>query len=255
MPTKPGLSPELLPALIVPDVHRPYHDKRAWRLMMQVGRALMPWAIVIIGDFVDFYAISRYPKDPIRATHLDREIKSGNKGLDELDALGAKEKRFTAGNHEYRWDTYLKEKAAAMYETVGGVEKVLRLEERGWKYTPYRDADSIGHLNMTHDVDAMGRTSVYKALEVFHHSVVTGHTHRLQYVVEGDALGDSKISAQFGHLADISKVDYKNRVKSKKDWALGFGVGYLDPKSGNAYLVPVPIVGYTAMVNGRLYRE
>ena len=45
-----------------------------------------------------------------------------------------------------------------------------------------------------------------------------------------------------------------NRAKARKDWALGFGVGYYDPSSGYSYLVPVPVVDSTVCVNGRLFR-
>jgi hypothetical protein len=45
-----------------------------------------------------------------------------------------------------------------------------------------------------------------------------------------------------------------HRASAKKNWALGFGVGYLDPSTGYTYLTPVPIVRGTCMVNGELFR-
>ena len=45
----------LEPVLIVPDTHRPFHNKRAWGLMLKVAEPLKPKHIVIIGDFADFY--------------------------------------------------------------------------------------------------------------------------------------------------------------------------------------------------------
>jgi hypothetical protein len=74
-------------------------------------------------------------------------------------------------------------------------------------------------------------------------------------VVEGDATGMATVSAQFGHLLDVNATDYMHKVRARKDWALGFGVGYLNPRTGYMYLVPVPIVNYTCCVNGRLYKE
>ncbi len=43
-----------------------------------------------------------------------------------------------------------------------------------------------------------------------------------------------------------------HRIKAIKDWTLGFGIGYLDTKTGIVYLSPVPIVKGTCMIEGKL---
>jgi hypothetical protein len=55
------------PVLFVPDTHRPFHDRRAWRLFLTVARDLKPKTIVSIGDFADFFGVSSHSKDPRRA--------------------------------------------------------------------------------------------------------------------------------------------------------------------------------------------
>lgn len=251
-------SSRLEPLLLVPDTHRPYHDKTAWALMLKAARQLRPKHIVTIGDFVDFYSVSSHSKDPRRVNQLDVEIADVRIGLDELDALGARHKHYVGGNHGFRLERYLQDKAPELFSTIN-VPALLGLKERGWTYTPYKDSMRIGKVFFTHDVGAAGRTSTFKAMDTFQHSVVTGHAHRMQYIVEGNAIAECKVSAQFGWLGDASKVDYMHRVNVNKNWALGFGVGYLDPASGIVYLVPVPIVPvkgyYTCVVNGRLHRE
>ena len=42
-------------------------------------------------------------------------------------------------------------------------------------------------------------------------------------------------------VGDVRQVDYMFRVKANRDWALGFGVGYVRD-NGFVYLQPVPIV-------------
>jgi hypothetical protein len=74
-------------------------------------------------------------------------------------------------------------------------------------------------------------------------------------IVEGTATGECKLSATFGWGGDVEQVDYMNLAKARKDWALGLGVGYLDSSSGYVYLVPVPVVHGTCVVNGRLFRS
>jgi predicted phosphodiesterase len=247
----------LKPVLLFGDSHIPYHDKRAWALMLKVGRALRPKIIVCMGDMADFYAVSSHSKDPRRSSNLADELAEVRKALDELDALGAEDKRFIAGNHCDRLTRYLQDKAPELFGVVQ-IPALFNLNERGWKYTPYKSDTRIGKIHATHDVGASGRNATFQALDTYQHSIITGHSHRLQFIVEGNALAESKVSAQFGWLGDRTKVDYMHRAKVNKNWCLAFGVGYLDPESQVMYLVPVPIIqvkgDYTCVVNGRLYR-
>jgi len=242
----------LEPILVVPDCHIPYHDKKAWNLMMQAARDLKPKHIVIIGDFLDFYSVSDHSKDPRRALNLGPEIAAGLKCLDELDTLKASKKYYIAGNHEDRLERYLKTRAPELYEFVS-VPELLHLKKRGWRWVPYKDDMQIGKMNFTHDVGVAGRAAVFNCLDTYQHSIVTGHTHRLGYIVEGNAKGEFKLSAQFGWLGDSKSVDYMHKAKVLKNWAQGFGVGYLNPTTGVVYLTPVPIVKHTCCVNGKLY--
>jgi hypothetical protein len=248
-----GESGTLEPMLIVPDVHRPYHSKVGWNLLMQVGRFLKPKHLIVIGDFADFYSCSSHDKDPSRANRLEEELVDVDEGLNDLDSLGAEHKEYVEGNHENRsWRQIIKHSPslAGLVTT----EKLLKLKERGWAFTPYKRHTSLGAVHYTHDVGSSGRNATFKVLDTYQHSAVTGHAHRMQYIVEGNAVGEVKLSAMFGWLGDVDQVDYMHVANARKNWCLGFGVGYYDPSSGFSYLVPVPIVHSTCMVNGRLFR-
>lgn len=243
---------KLEPILLVPDCHIPYHDKRAFALMLKVAKDLKPKHIFTIGDFLDFYTVSSHSKSPNRALNLVAELDAGHKALDELDALGAKHKVFLGGNHCDRLTRYLQDKAPELFGIVS-IPELLKLKQRKWQYVPYKSHTKLGKVHLTHDVGVAGRNSVFKALDTYQHSIITGHSHRLAYIVEGNAVGEFKLSAQFGWLGDANSVDYMQHAKVLKDWALGFGVGYLNPKTGYVYMMPVPIVRYSCVVNGRLY--
>lgn len=202
---------------------------------------------------MDFYSVSSHSKDPRRKERLEDEVASGHTGLSELDELGAKNKIFVAGNHEDRLRRYLQDKAPELFGLVD-IPQLFHLKARGWTYIPYKGHGKLGKLHLTHDVGNSGRNATFAALDTYQHSVITGHSHRLQYIVEGNAVGEFKLSAQFGWLGDITKVDYMHSAKANKNWALGFGIGYLDPATGLAYLQPVPLVKYTCVVEGKLYR-
>lgn len=237
--------------LFVPDSHHPYHDKRAWKLMLKAAQAFKPDIINIQGDFADFYAVSSHSKDPNRKDNLEFEVSAVLEALDQLDALKAKRKIFVSGNHEDRLERYLMDKAPELFNIVK-ISKLFELKQRGWEYVPYKSDTRIGKLYSTHDTGCAGRRAVFSNLDTYHHNVVGGHTHRLAYIVEGNATGAAHVSATFGWLGDSKQTDYMFRIKSARDWALGFGVGYL-AEDGTVYLVPVPIVNYSVCLEGKVY--
>lgn len=248
----------LEPVLFVPDAHHPFADMKAWRLLLRVGRALKPKHLVVLGDLADFYAVSSHSKNPARRASLAEEVEYVGHRLDELDALGARNKLFVEGNHEDRLSRYLSDRAPELFGLVS-TDDLLGLKRRGYTFAPYKHALRLGKLWITHDVGTAGRYAAFKALDTFQHSSITAHTHRMSYVVEGNATGEQKLSTTLGWLGDATQIHYMHRFNVLKNWALGFGIGYLDRKSGVVYVTPIPIVKvgrrYTCVVNGTLYEE
>lgn len=238
--------------LIVPDTHAPYHNQRAWDLMLKAARGFRPQTIIHMGDLADFYALSTFSKDPARALRLDEELKVSRHLRSQLDALGGR-RVFIEGNHEDRVRRYLQDKAPELFEAID-TDSLLKLTENGWEFVAYKDSIKIGAVYFTHDTGAGGQYATKRALEAFQHSVVIGHHHSLAYIVEGDATGEHMVAAQFGWLGDENNADYMHRIKARRKWALGFGTGYLDTQTGVIYLEPHPIIDYTCVVEGRQYR-
>lgn len=245
------MSTKLERILFIPDCHVPYQDKNAFNLMLKAGKSFKPDHVIIMGDFADFYGVSSHSKDPNRALHLKEEIEAAQEALDEVLELGAKNNVFVAGNHEDRLERYLMDKAPELFNFIS-IPKVLGLKEKGFKYVPYKQSYKIGKLNVTHDTGTAGRYAHYKSLDAFQHNVLIGHTHRFGYAVEGNAQGERHVTAMFGWLGDVEEVDYMHRIKAIRDWSLGFGIGYLDPKTQIVYVVPIPIIKNTCLVDGKL---
>lgn len=239
--------------LIVPDTHAPFHHVDGWDLMLDVARDLKPDTIVHIGDLIDCAAVSFHSKDPARALGLQDEIDSARELRGQLDALDAKRKVFCLGNHEHRLERYLRDKAPELFGMLD-ISKLLKMEENGWEVIPYRDHSRVGKVAATHEAGFAGRYAAFRVLDLFQTSVVTGHTHRLQYVVEGDAEGQPRLSAAFGWLGDITHVEYAHQAKARHDWTLGFGVGHTDTQTGHTWLTPVPILENRCVYAGKLYK-
>lgn len=239
--------------LIVPDTHVPYHDKKAWELMLSVAKAVKVDHVITLGDLADFYGVSSHSKDPNRALKLEEEIEETKKAIGQLAALKPKSFVFIEGNHEDRLKRYLQDKAPELFHLVS-TQKVLELSKHKIKFIPYKQSFKLGKMNFTHDVGNGGRFAAHKALDTFQHNIITGHTHRISYVVEGNAQGERHLSTTLGWLGDADAVDYMHKVKISRDWSLGFGIGYLDKKTGNVHVQPVPIVNYTSVVEGKLFK-
>ncbi len=242
---------DLKRVLIVPDCHVPYHDERAWRLMMQVANTFKPNGIVVLGDFFDCYSVSDHRKDAARERSLKRELQDGVRYLKELNDLGAEWKIFIEGNHEWRLPRYLDERAPQLKEWV-----MEKWDEQfaGWDVVPYMDSTKKGVVNYTHDLGKAGAGAVLDALVSFGDNAVIGHTHVMEYRIRGDANGVAHVGASFGWLGDRSKIDYKHQLKCRREWALGFGWAHYRP-NGWTYLQPVPLVEYTVVVEGKLFEQ
>jgi predicted phosphodiesterase len=238
--------------LFVPDTHRPYHDKKLWRLLLRAGRELRPDTVVTLGDFADFYSVSSHDKNPNRAADLQYEVDDVRVGLKDLMSLGATKHIYVSGNHEDRLERYLMQKAPALFNSVK-LDEVLGLKDLGWRYVPYKQHILLGKLHITHDTGNAGQYAHYRAQETFQGNCIIGHTHRMGYAVVGNAAGNPHVAAMFGWLGDLTQIDYLHKVSAMRHWAHGFGIGYKQP-NGNVLLTPVPIVEGACIIEGKLVR-
>lgn len=237
--------------ILIPDCHVPYHDKKAFGLMLKAARAAKIKKAVILGDFMDFMSVTSHVKGPDKADSLQWEVDCGNAVMDEVDAT-FDEVVFVEGNHCHRLVRYLSERAPALFSTVK-LEKLFDFKGRGWKYVPYKKFHKIGKLHLTHDLGKAGKYAHYDAVASFQGNAVIGHTHRIGYAVEGSVRGEAHVGAMFGWLGDINQNDYMYDVRARRDWAHGFGVAYFEP-DGCVHLVPVPIVNGKVVIEGKLVK-
>ena len=238
--------------LLVPDCHVPYANDKAIDLMVRAASEAGIENVCLMGDFADFYAVSAHSKDPGRRGDLEWEVEQVNVTLDAFDAFFPGKKKYIAGNHEHRLERYLSDKAPALFNSVK-TERLFRLKERGWEYTPYKEYTKIGKLFLTHDAGKAGPNAHRDAMNAFQGNVVLGHTHRLAYAVEGSARGDAHVGAMFGWLGDADMCEYMFKIRAARDWALGFGVAYVEG-NGNVHLTPVPIVNGCVVLEGKLIK-
>jgi len=236
--------------LFIPDTHVPYHDVEKFELMLRAARVFRPEIIVILGDFADFYAVSSHDKAPDRSRSLKDEVREVNTALTQIQELGAERVIYVSGNHEDRYDRYISTRAPEFFG-MASLKEIFKIEERGWEWVPYKSHLTLGKLHITHDCGKAGKFAHYDAQQAFEGNVILGHTHRLGYAVVGNAEGKPHLGAMLGWLGDVNQVEYMHRIRALRDWAHGFGIGYLLPDE-SVHVVPLPIINNQVVIEGEL---
>lgn len=243
----------------LPDLHAPYHDKRAFHLALKALRTFKPDVIFVLGDFVDFYAVSAHSRDPRRRRDLGYEVEVAKECLDEVSAAaGGAQKIFCEGNHEYRLERYIRDHAPELVDLAVGagtlsISSLLGLAENGWDFLPYGKMYHMGHLYVSHDVGYCGVNAARQSLALVQGNYVFGHTHQIAYLIEGSAKGKAHAVLNCGWLGDASHIDYAPTARVARFWAHGFGIGYM-LLDGTVHLQPVPIVNGRVIIEGREIR-
>lgn len=249
--------PNTFKLLILPDVHAPYHDAKAWACALDVARRWRPDGCVQLGDFGSFDSVSRYKHDPRLVLPLEDEIAGCNAALDELDAAlkaggCARGNRWMLeGNHERRIDDYMLERAPEARFAVDWRD-MLHLDQRGWGSRPYKESFLFGEARISHDFGRAGVNAARATLIDVGQNSLFGHTHRLQVVYQGQQCGKRHVGATLGWLGDMEKITYRHRDLLRRDSQLGFGVATF-AASGEFWLQAIPIVGGRCIVDGVLY--
>lgn len=239
----------------IPDTHIPFHHARAWMLTLEILNWWRPDTIVILGDFFDFYAPSRFDKSPKRQQRLVDELAFSRGFLDQLESMGASRLVYLEGNHENRLARYVTSNAPALDGLPGlSVPEVLKLD--AWEYLPYRKRLKIGDAHVSHDVDnKCGVTAIRRSLVSEMRSTIIGHIHRAGTEVMMNADGDRLIGQSFGWLGDAEQIDYRDKATAAREWPLGIGVGYYDDKHLDAHPVVYANNGSRACLEGKVFRS
>lgn len=235
---------------IVPDVHVPYHDKKALALALKLLHIFPPDELVVIGDFLDLYCMSDYIADPRRPNNLLKEVRRGDHILNTLRNTVKLDGRavYCVGNHEERLVKRIREKLPALEGAVG-LKTILNLDR--WKVVPYGKALRIGKVWFSHDFGAAGSNAGRATLLAVGDNCVFGHSHRGGTTYGGTALGTKHVALNVGWLGDPKHAEYMSDTAKNRDWIHGLG-HILMEKNGVAHAQFIPFLNGRAVVDGRL---
>lgn len=248
---------KLKTALIIPDCHIPYHNRKAFKLLKKVILSMKDEIseVIILGDFVDFYWVSSHQKDPRVHLSLIDEIEEANKELDWLDEhLPKAQKVYLEGNHEFRLERYLVSSAPALFG-VTEARTLLRLNLRPlWKFVPFGPNQAhrvIGsNLIARHTPPA---NNAKLAASRAGCSLIYGHIHRSELGSAVALSGRENFAYSPGWLGDQRCEKVFEYVQSHHQWQLGFALAHI--ASANSFFIqPIQISSdLQCVVNCKLY--
>lgn len=140
-----------LRCLILPDIHIPYYDRDATAIALKYGRDRKANFILLNGDLLDCYSISRWETDP-RERDFPGELRTVHDFLHVLKS-GFPRARivFKEGNHEERYERYMMVRAP---ELLGipefSLTNAMHLGQYGVEHVGEMRPIRLGKLNILH---------------------------------------------------------------------------------------------------------
>ena len=235
------------PILAAGDVHLPYHDQEAVEIMLERAIEIKAKTLLIAGDWMDMYQVSRFQKDP-RLRNVKAEIDMFNGLIDSIQkALPETKLIFKVGNHEKRFDDYLMSNAAALFDLEEmHLENILKLKQRNIDFVASMRVMRFRHLNIIHGHEYVFSISnpVNPARGLFTRakkSTMCFHHHRSSEHTETTITGDVITCWSVGCLCNL-----KPEYLPLNSWNLGFAEIYGD-ESGDYHVNNRRIVNYRLM--------
>jgi predicted phosphodiesterase len=205
--------------LLISDLHIPYHDIDAINVALDYGRKQKVNTIVINGDLIDFYQLSRFEKDP-RKRRVKEEFDAAKQFLKSLrKAFPKAEIYWLEGNHDTRYQKWLMAKCAEIFDdNYYYLEQRLRLNEERVKLISEMILVKAGKLSITHGHHIMRGffSPVNSARGVYmkaKQSTIIGHVHKCSTHSETNMDGKVITTWSTGSLCEL-KPDYSPLVSN-----------------------------------------
>jgi len=195
---------------ILSDIHVPFHDERALEAAVRHLEAVGIDALVLNGDTVDFYTISRWVKNP-KKRDFRGEIDAAKQLLAWLrERFPNVPFVFKVGNHEERWIHWLWQHAPEISDDPRmGLDQWLDFDELDIHLVEDQRPVMVGELPVLHGHEK-GRgisSPVNQARGAFlrlQHTVLEGHGHRTSGHAESDMWHRETFCWSTGCLCDLT---------------------------------------------------
>lgn len=195
---------------ILSDVHVPYHSEVAVAAAVAYLKKAGISALLLNGDIADFYAISRWEKDPSKRDFRG-ELEAVRQFLvwirQEFPEIRIV---YKTGNHEERWTHYIWQHAPELSEDrLMSLPAWFRLDELGIDLVDDKRPVMLGKLPVLHGHELprgqdapvnVARGAFLRTLS----TVLVGHSHRTSSHAESDMWHKEIFCWSTGCLADLT---------------------------------------------------
>lgn len=215
---------------ILSDIHLPYHSIEALTSAISYLKSEKVDAVLLNGDTIDCFKISRFVKDP-RARNFSEELQSFKELFNVLENQLKCKIYFKEGNHEERYEAFLFEKAK---ELVGidefEFENIIKARARGIEIIGQKRPVKLNSLSGIHGHEYVGGISapVNPARGLFLRGKVSsfqGHNHQTSEHTEPTMDGKMITTWSLGCLCELHP-----KYMPFNKWNHGFAVVDLDKK-------------------------
>lgn len=219
---------EMYKVVVGQDFHVPFHNIDAVDNWIQFCEDEQPEFIIINGDFLDCYSVSKFPKKPNNPL-LQEELDMGVEILENIRRrCPDSEIWYLDGNHEERLSRLVKEKEGLFNLNALKLTNLLELDRLDIKHKEYMCPLELDDLTVVHG-DTVSKHSAYAAKRTIHDdgfkNVIVGHTHRMGWYMHDGHQG-RKRGLENGGLFSKEQAEY---MKGPTNWQNGFCIAYQDP--------------------------
>lgn len=194
--------------LILSDIHIPYHSIDALTCAFDYAKKEKPDAILLNGDTLDFFGLSRFSKDP-KSRSFAEELRTFKGFMDIIKKTFNAQIYFKIGNHEERYFHFLWMKA---HEIVGveefELENIIKARAEGIEIIKDKRIIKAGDLNVIHGHEFGG--SVFSPVNIARGlflrgkvSAIQGHNHCSSEHTEPNMNGDIMTTWSMGCLCEL----------------------------------------------------
>lgn len=194
--------------LILSDIHIPYHSIEAITAAFDYAKKEKPDTIILNGDTLDFYSLSRFMKDP-RKRDFAYELDVFKEFMDVLKRTFSSKIIYKLGNHCVRYEHYLLMKA---HELIGVEEfefaNILKARAEGIEIVGDKTIMKAGSLNIIHGHEfgnaLTSPVNIARGLYMKGKtSAIQGHNHQSSEHTESDMNGKVVTTWSLGCLSEL----------------------------------------------------
>jgi predicted phosphodiesterase len=169
--------------LVLSDIHFPYHDKAALMLALRVGKEKQVDSILLNGDILDFYQLSKFSKD-FRKPSIKAELDVFRFFIDQLKQRFPEATiYYKFGNHEQRFERWIQNNAQ-MFDGILDIENLVDFEGHGVVFLKDNIGVKFGKLNIIHGHEIRAGMGVVNIARTYYmkaqSNLLFGHWHQNQ---------------------------------------------------------------------------